>query len=113
MTSPVVMVANTPLITPNKLFTTPPTSLITGQSNAPSRPVLQLVEVWELYWMMTLTCVDVLLSSGSRSGEILELSAMAEPANKSARQRTAHRAIRVEHIRVKRFIRLLFQQISV
>src|SRR5215469_6113785 len=92
-----VRVPVTALITPSNRFTTPPTRFNTGQRGIPSKLMEQLVDVCELYWMMTLYCAEGLLNNGSRSGEILELSAKADPTVSRTSQRIAPRAILVEH----------------
>src|ERR1043165_1510944 len=75
-----LIVAETALITENTVFTTPPTSLTAVQINAPSSPV-EHVCGGEVYWTITFTVCEGWFKSGTRSGEIYEVSASAAAAS--------------------------------
>src|SRR5207249_118248 len=75
------------------MFTTPPRTLTTVQMRPPSKPPLVHVCGGVLYCTMTLTVCDGFARSGSRSGEIFELSANTDPATNNKTSHTvAHRA---------------------
>src|SRR3982750_90338 len=80
MISEPVRVPLTALIRSKTSFTTPPRRFTVVQRTAPKRFVLQLCG-GELYWTMARTGTEEFEAmSGSRSGEIFELSANATPA---------------------------------
>src|SRR5579859_6993417 len=95
MTSPTCKVPATALISPK---TTPPARLTTVQTTPPTSPsnpppVVQVCccDGAVLYCTITLTLFAGFDSSGSRSGEILELSAKAACATSSIRPKKADR----------------------
>src|SRR5713226_4969205 len=90
------MVPATALINVNTTRTTPPRRLTVVQTKLPTTPSSPPLDVHVctavLYCTTTLTVFEGFDSSGSRSGEIFELSANAEPAISSTSHKAAKRA---------------------
>src|SRR5215471_18153381 len=76
---PICTVADTAFNNVETVFTVPPAIETTVQRRPPSKPPEVHVCGGELYWTMTFTLPDGFVSKGSRSGEILEESATADP----------------------------------
>src|SRR5437867_1939086 len=90
------MVPATALMSEKTVFTTPPRRFTVVQIRLPSRLIVQVCG-GELYCTITLTWVEVLESSGRRSGEILVLSAKAAVLAITSSPITAVRASALVH----------------
>src|SRR5690348_12387468 len=97
MTSPACKVPATALINPNRTLSTRLTTVQTTPPRSPSNPPPPLQDCdccggVVLYCTITLTVLLGFASSGSRSGEILALSAKATPTVSKTKQTIVNRA---------------------